>query len=51
MLALINEYMNNKYPNKAYSIRQGNDCQWIMMGNINMYMIIRDNKIIRVDID
>jgi hypothetical protein len=48
---IINEYMNKVYPNKPYYIRQGNDCQWVIMGNINMYFIIRDNKIIRIDGD
>lgn len=51
MNILINNYMSNKFPNRLYNIRKGNNCEWITMGNINMYFIIRDNQIIRVDID
>ena len=48
---IVNEYMARKYPNKQYSIAKGNNCVWVMMNNINMYFIIRDNKIMRIDID
>jgi hypothetical protein len=48
---IVNEYMMRKYPNKLYSMSTGNDCTWVMMENINMYFIIKDNKIIRIDID
>lgn len=48
---IVIEYMARKYPNRLYSMKQGNDCIWVMMNNINMYFIIKDNKIIRIDID
>jgi hypothetical protein len=48
---IVNEYMKRKYPDRLYSLNKGNDCVWVMMGNINMYFIIRDNKIMRIDID
>ena len=48
---IVNEYMKRKYPSYTYSIKQGNDCIWVIMNNINMYFIIKDNKIIRIDID
>jgi len=48
---IVNEYMQRKYPNRLYSMAKGNDCVWVMMDNINMYFIIRDNKIMRIDID
>lgn len=48
---IVNEYMMRKYPNRLYKMAKGNDCTWVMMNNINMYFIIKDNKIIRIDID
>lgn len=48
---IVTEYMARKYPNRLYSMKQGNNCIWVMMNNINMYFIIKDNKIIRIDID
>ena len=48
---IVNEYMKRKYPNRQYSLTKGNNCVWVMMNNINMYFIIKDNKIIRIDID
>jgi hypothetical protein len=48
---IVNEYMQRKYPNRQYSIAKGNNCIWVMLNNINMYFIIRDNKIMRIDID
>ena len=50
MSAVIN-YMQTKYPNRLYKIRTGNNCEWVMMDNINLYFIIKDNKIMRIDID
>jgi hypothetical protein len=48
---IVNEYMKRKYPSYNYSVKQGNNCVWVIMNNINMYFIIKDNKIMRIDID
>lgn len=48
---IVNEYMKRKYPSYNYSVKQGNKCVWVIMNNINMYFIIKDNKIMRIDID
>jgi len=48
---IVNEYMMRKYPNRLYSMAKGNDCTWVMVENINMYFTIKDNKIMRIDID
>ena len=48
---IVREYMMRKYPSALYSMAKGNDCIWVMINNLNMYFIIKDNKIIRIDID
>ena len=48
---IVNEYMQRKYPNRQYSIAKGNNCIWVMLNNINMYFIIKDNKIIDIQVD
>jgi len=48
---IVSEYMQRKYPSRLYSMAKGNDCTWVIMNNISMYFIIKDNKIIRIDID
>jgi hypothetical protein len=48
---IVNDYMTATYPNMAYSTRKGNDCIWVSMGLVNMYFIIRDNKIADIQVD
>lgn len=48
---IVNEYMARKYSAYTWVLKQGNNCVWVIMNNINMYFIIKDNKIIRIDID
>jgi hypothetical protein len=48
---IINDYMTATYPNMAYNVRKGNDCIWVSMGVVNMYFIIRDNKIADIQVD
>ena len=52
---IVREYMMRKYPSTLYSMAKGNDCIWVMLnnsfGSLNMYFIIKDNKIMRIDID
>jgi hypothetical protein len=49
--SIISEYMAIHYPNRLYRLTQGNNCDWVSMGNINMYFIIRNNRIIDVQVD
>jgi hypothetical protein len=48
---IVREYMMRKYPSRLYTMARGNDCVWIMMDNVNMYFIIRDNKIADIQVD
>ena len=48
---IVNEYMQRKYPSYTYSLKQGNNCVWVIMNNLNMYFTVKDNNIIRIDID
>ena len=50
---IVNDYMDNKYPNALYTLKEGNNCIWVstFFPLINMYFIIKDNKIMRIDID
>ena len=42
---IVNEYMARKYSAYTWVLKQGNNCVWVIMNNINMYFIIKDNKI------
>jgi len=48
---IVNEYMARKYSAYTWVLKQGNDCVWVIMNNLNMYFTVKDNKIIRIDID
>jgi hypothetical protein len=48
---IVNEYMARKYSAYTWVLKQGNNCVWVIMNNINMYFTVKDNKIIRIDID
>ena len=50
---IVREYMDNKYPNKLYTLKEGNNCIWVstFFPLVNMYFIIRDNKIADIQID
>ena len=43
--------MMRKYPSALYSMAKGNDCIWVMINNLNMYFIIKDNKIADIQVD
>jgi hypothetical protein len=45
------EYMAKRYPSTAYAMREGNDCVWVSMGLVEMYLTIRDNQVIDVQVD
>lgn len=49
--SIISEYMAIHYANRLYRLYEGNNCDWVSMGNIDMYFIIRNNRIIDVQVD
>jgi hypothetical protein len=48
---IAKKYMAKRYPNKDYAIREGNGCVWVSMGIVEMYLTIRDNQVINVEVD
>lgn len=48
---IAKQYMAKRYPSHTYSMREGNDCIWVSMGRIEMYLIIRDNQVVDVQVD
>ena len=48
---IVNEYMARKYPAYTWVLKQGNNCVWVTMNNLNMYFTIKDNKIIDIQVD
>ena len=48
--SIISDYMALHYPDMAYLTYIGRLCDWVAMGNVNMYFTIRDNKIIDLHI-
>ena len=48
--SIISDYMALHYPGMAYLTYIGRLCDWVAMGNVNMYFTIRDNKIIDLHI-
>jgi hypothetical protein len=45
------KYMAKRYPNMPYAMREGNDCVWITMGNVEMYLTIRNETVVDVQVD
>lgn len=53
-LQVVKEYMKRKYSETLYTISKGNNCIWVSFpysSALNMYFIMKDNKISRIDID
>ena len=49
---IVKNYMDTKYPTAIYSMQKGNDCVWVTLNaRIEMYFIIRNGKIVNIDID
>jgi hypothetical protein len=48
---IVKEYMANRYPDKTYAMRQGNACVWVSMGLVEMYFIVKDEKIVDIQVD
>jgi hypothetical protein len=46
------EYMDDKYPNTHYDIRNGNGCVWVTCGTSDsMYFIFREGRIADIQVD
>ena len=49
---LVEEYMTRVFPNvKYYTMTEGNDCVWVYYGQMNLYFIFSDGKVVDVQID
>jgi hypothetical protein len=48
---IVKNYMDTKYPQKTYAMRNGNKCVWVSMGLCDMYFILRDSKIVDIQVD
>jgi hypothetical protein len=49
---IVKNYMDTKYPKSLYAMRKGNDCVWVTLNaRIEMYFVIRNGKIVNIDID
>jgi hypothetical protein len=48
---IVKNYMDTKYAGKRYDICKGNNCVWVSMGLCDMYFILRDGKIVDIQID
>jgi len=49
--SIISEYMAIHYAGRLYTLYEGNNCDAVSMGNINMYFIIRYNRIVDIQVD
>jgi len=48
---IVKNYMDAKYPQKTYAMRNGNKCVWVSMGLVDMYFILREGKIVDIQVD
>ena len=48
---IVSDYMERKYGSRTYAMRNGNNCVWVSMGLVEMYFILRDGKIIDIQVD
>ena len=48
---IVKNYLETKYPNWNYSMRDGNNCVWVSLGRMELYFIIRNGKIADIQVD
>jgi hypothetical protein len=48
---IAEKYMAKRYPSNTYAMREGNGCVWVSMGIVEMYLIIRDEQVVDVQVD
>ena len=47
----VKAYMARRYPDKLYSMRDGNACVWVSMGLVEMYFTVKDDIIVDIQVD
>lgn len=45
------DFMTERYPDHHYTITAGNNCVWVYWGNMNLYFMFRDGRIIDIQVD
>ena len=45
---IVKNYMDTKYPQKLYAMRNGNRCVWVSMGLVEMYFIVNNLSLIHI---
>jgi hypothetical protein len=48
---IAEKYMAKRYPSVPYAMREGNGCVWISMGIVEMYLTIRNETVVNVEVD
>jgi hypothetical protein len=48
---IVREYLAKRYPDKCYAMEKGNNCVWVIMGMCHMYFIVRDGRIVDIQVD
>ena len=48
---IAEKYMAKRYPSVPYAMREGNGCVWISMGLVEMYLTIRNETVVDVQVD
>jgi len=48
---IVKNYMDTKYPQKTYAIRNGNNSVWVSMGLVEMYFVIKNGMIVDIQVD
>ena len=50
-MLIVQDYMDKRYPDLHYTMTPGNKCIWVYYGNINLYFLFRDGKLIDIQVD
>ncbi len=48
---IVKNYMETKYADKRFAMRNGNNCVWVSMGLVDMYFTLREGKIVDIQVD
>ena len=48
---IVNDYMVAHYPHNLFAMQEANDCIWVSMGRVDMYFILRNGKIVDIQVD
>ena len=50
-LKVTEKYLAEKYPGQSYTARPGNNCVWVSKGRLEMYVLVKNNEVVAVEID